>query len=172
MKTILEYISLSLALILGQVLLVNHIEVTGAINPFIYTYAVLILPSKTNHIASVVIGFTIGTVMDAFCGTWGMHAAATTLMAFVRPYIFTLCASQEDTGKGTIAYHAMPATFAKYSIILTVIHHSVLFTLEAFSFNHYWFVMIKTLVSSIISMLFIALFEHIRTINFKTQQKR
>lgn len=172
MKTALEHISLALALILGQVLLVNHIEITGIINPFIYIYAILVLPTKINHIALTVIGFAIGIVMDAFCNTWGMHAAATTLTAFFRPYVFTLCASQEDIDKGLVSYHAMPATFVKYAVLLTVIHHLTLFSLEAFSFSHYWFVLIKTVVSALISLLFVAIFEHIRAINFKAQQRR
>lgn len=172
MKTKLQYITLTLALILLQVLIINNIEIAGILNPFIYIYPLLILPSKTNRIATLLIGFTTGLLIDAFCGTWGMHMASATLTAFILPYIFKLCASQEDIEKPTVSYHVMPSTFLKYTALIVFIHHLTLFTLEAFTFSHYWFTLTKATLSSLIAILLILIFEYIRTTNMKDRQRR
>lgn len=171
MKSYLHFAIVSIAIILLQILIVNHIEINGLINPFIYIYLILIVPPHTNKVVNIFIGFAIGLIIDALSNSWGMHMAATTLTSYLRPYIFTLCASQEDTDKTTISHHTMPATFIKFASLLTFIHHIALFTLEAFSFNHYWFTLLKTLISSIITIIIILIFEYIRTINIKTQHR-
>lgn len=172
MKSNVNYILLMAALIVIQVLVIDHIEVTGVMNPFVYVYPLLILPPKVNRIALMLIGCGMGVVVDALSGTWGIHIAAMVLTGYVRPYVFGLCASQEDVEKPNIAYHYMPSTFVKYASILVVIHHLCLFTLEAFGFDHYWFVVVKTVVSSLVSLALIYVLERIRTINIEAQKHR
>ena len=171
MKNTLQFILLTLTIIFVQVLIINNIELTGYINPFVYIYSLLIIPFKVNRIATLFIGFTIGITIDAFCGTWGMHAAATTLTAFVRPYIFNIFASQEDKDKQSISYNIMPSTFMVYSSIAVAIHHLALFLLEAFTFNHLWHTLLKTLFSSLIAIALIYCFERIRASYLNSQKK-
>lgn len=172
MNVMIQNILLSITLILSQVLLISNVEFTGLLNPFIYIYPILILPKKTNSTLVIFISLLTGIIMDTFNNTWGIHMSASTLIGFLRPYIFSLCATQEDYDKNVIAYYSSPSAFIKYSIILLLIHHLILFTLEAFSFTSYWYVGLKTIISTFISTLLIMAFEHIRTINYKAKQHR
>lgn len=172
MKQYLQFTLITLGVILLQVMIINHIEISGLINPFVYIYPLLLIPNKTNRIAVLFVGFVIGLVLDAFSNTWGMHMAATTLTAFVRPYIFNLCASQEDKDKPSISYSIMPSTFVIYSSILITIHHLVLFGLEAFTFNHFWFTLLKAVVSSAMAIALTLIFEVIHSSYTKSQKKR
>ena len=79
-----------ISLVLVQVLVLNYIQFSGYINPYIYVLFVLLLPVSTPRYAVVMLGFFIGLVIDIFSNTAGMHASATTFMAFVRPYVINL----------------------------------------------------------------------------------
>lgn len=87
MKSNVNYILLMAALIVIQVLVIDHIEVTGVMNPFVYVYPLLILPPKVNRIALMLIGCGMGVVVDALSGTWGIHIAAMVLTG----YVSTVC---------------------------------------------------------------------------------
>ena len=77
----------TLVLVLLQVLLFNNIELAGLINPYFYVYIILIMPLSLNVSIQLLIAFFAGLIIDVFSNTWGMHAAATTLVAFIRPYL-------------------------------------------------------------------------------------
>ena len=86
----------SFCLVMLQVLLFNNIELGGLINPYFYIYLVLIMPLSLNLSVQLLLAFVAGLIVDIFSNTWGMHAAATTLVAFVRPYLLKLLVSQEE----------------------------------------------------------------------------
>jgi rod shape-determining protein MreD len=94
-------------------------------------------------------------VIDAFSNTWGIHAMGTTLIAFLRPYIFRIVATQEELDKVMPRFRTMGINYAKYVIFMVFIHHLTLFSLEAFSFKYFGIVLLKTLVSSLITLVLI-----------------
>ena len=70
------------ALVIVQVLIVNHIRLGGYVHPYIYLIFVMLLPINMPGWQLLISGFSIGLVIDLFMGTLGMHAGATTMMAF------------------------------------------------------------------------------------------
>ena len=107
-------------------------------------------------------GFVLGLVIDVFSNTWGIHAMATTLIAFLRPYIFSLVLTQEELDRVMPRFRAMGANYLKYIVLMVFIHHLLLFSLEAFTFKYYWIVLLKTLVSALITILLILTLEKVR----------
>ena len=86
-----------LALVLVQVLVFNHIHVAGYATPFIYIYFLLMLNLDTKRNTLLLAGFLLGLVIDMFANTPGMNAAATTLLAFLRPWLLSLFVPRDNT---------------------------------------------------------------------------
>jgi len=154
-----KYIIHFILLILIQLLVVNNIQVNSYINPFMYILIILILPFDINKSLLLFLGFLTGLTIDIFSDTYGIHAAATTLLAFIRPTLLNILSSKEAYEAGTspdINIYGF-SWFLKYLIIATFIHHTCLFILEIFSFNNFLHTTGKifaNLVSTIIAMLF------------------
>ena len=82
-KTLLHIIRF-VVLVLVQVLLVNHIRLGGYVHPYVYILFVMLLPINISNWQLLLLGFGLGFCVDMFTGTPGLHAGATTLMAFCR----------------------------------------------------------------------------------------
>ena len=162
MKNTIEFLSWFVGLVLLQVLLLNNIEIAGIINPFLYIYLIIALPIQTNRVLLLIGGFVLGLTIDMFSNTWGIHAMATTLIAFLRPYILRLTSTQEEMDRVVPRFRTMGGDYVKYIILMVFIHHLALFSLEAFSFDYFWIVLLKTLVSSVITILLIFTLERVR----------
>ena len=130
--------------------------------PFLYIYFILALPIHTNRISLIFTGFLLGLVIDMFSNTWGIHAMATTFIAFLRPYMFRIVATQEELDKVMPRLKTMGANYVKYIVLMVFIHHLLLFTLEAFTFKYFWVIILKALVSALITILLIFTLEKVR----------
>lgn len=156
-RNIVRFISL----ILVQVLVLNNMNLSGFLNPYIYILFILLLPSKINRSLLLIIAFLTGLTIDYFGNTLGLHAAACVAIAYLRPETISLFfrnqefASGEEPGPSSIGYGG----FLKYSITLVFIHQLILFFLEVLSFNHFFFTFGKVLLSTLVSVviMFIAI---------------
>jgi rod shape-determining protein MreD len=147
-----RYIGLFIFLLIVQVLVLNNIQLSGYVNPYIYILFILVLPFETPAWLILILGFLLGLSVDAFAHTPGMHAAATTLMAFVRPGLLKVMAPRdgyENETTPSITHYGF-AWFAKYVAILIAVHHIALFVIEAGRLEG----ILQTLTKAIISSLF------------------
>ncbi|HDR88294.1 MAG TPA: rod shape-determining protein MreD [Bacteroidetes bacterium] len=148
-----------IVLVLIQVLILNNIEFSGYINPFLYVLFILLLPFETPAWLLLVSGFVLGLTVDLFMNTPGLHAAATVLMAFVRPFVLRIFAPRDGYEPGTfprIFYYGV-SWFFKYSALLIVIHHFFLFYLEVFRFTDFFSTFSRVILSSVFSIILVVL---------------
>lgn len=162
MKNTIEFISWFVGLVFFQVLLFNNIQIANVINPFLYVYLIIALPIHINRMSLIVIGFVLGLVIDVFSNTWGIHAMATTMIAFLRPYILRLVSTQEEQDRIMPRFRTMGVNYLKYIVLMLFVHHLMLFWLEAFSMAYFWMVLLKALVSSLITLVLVLTLEKIR----------
>lgn len=141
-----------LALVIFQVLILNHINFLGYINPYIYILFIALFPIKNNRMILIFLSFLLGLTIDLFQDTGGVHAAASVLIAYARPVIL-------KSSFGTIYEHQSikfnSVDFGSkltYFTLLTAIHHLILFSLEIFSISKIILVLQKTLFSSIFTI--------------------
>jgi rod shape-determining protein MreD len=73
-----------------QIFLFNRIDIAGKYTPVIYIIFVLFYPFYRNLYIFLSASFILGLSIDAFLGTWGINAFATTLIAYFRTIIFNL----------------------------------------------------------------------------------
>ncbi len=141
--------------ILLQVLILNKIEFSGFINPYLYVIFILILPFETPKWLLLVLASVVGLSIDMFSNTPGMHMAATLLLAYLRPLVLSRIAPRDGYEPGTLPTPSFYGFlwFFKYAIILVVIHHLFYFLIESFSFNNLLSILAKTLLSTPLTLL-------------------
>jgi len=161
-NTLPRYIGMFVVLVLLQVLVLNNIQLSGYINPYVYVLVILLLPFETPPWLLMILGFVLGLSVDVFCHTPGMHASATTLMAFVRSPLLKLMAPRDGYENETFPSitHYGFLWFAKYVGVLVVLHHLTLFIVEAGRVSHMGITLTKAVVSSIFSWILLVLIHY------------
>ena len=148
---------MAILLVLLQVLLLDHIQLGGYINPYLYILLILLLPFETPKSLLLLIGFGYGLVIDMFSNTPGMHASATTLMAFCRPGVISIISSRDNMEinvQPRLAHMGFD-WFLKYIIILVFIHHFFLFFIEVFTFDEFEYTLLRGALSSLFTIVLI-----------------
>ena len=136
-----------------QVLLFNQLQLWGACHPYIYVLCLLMMPITLPHSVDMVIGALVGLVMDVFCNSLGIHTASCILIMFIRPYLIGAIVNDKDRLNEQISLRAIGMeAMLKYTVILVLIHHFVVFSLAAWSWHYIGFVLLETLVSSIVTI--------------------
>jgi rod shape-determining protein MreD len=161
-KVLIKYAIMFVSLVLLQVLVLNYIQFSGYINPYIYILFVLLLPISTPKYAVVLLGFFIGFVVDVFSNTPGLHSSAATFIAFLRPYIYGMTSAREvdkNDFPGVKQYGLY--WFLYYSAILVFLHHIFFFYVEVFTFAHFFQTLLRTVLSSVFSVFIIVLSQYI-----------
>jgi rod shape-determining protein MreD len=142
----------------------NNIQFIGYINPYLYLLFILSLPVQTPRWFSLLLAFIIGLTIDAFTNTMGMHAFASVMVAFSRNGIIKLFTAIEEGNNPTPNFHTFGVSaYVKYVVAMVLLHHSTLFLLEAFSFYHFWILLAKIILSSLISILLILGLQSLKT---------
>jgi rod shape-determining protein MreD len=137
-RTLIINIVRFIGLILIQGLILNNILVAGYINPQLYVLFILLLPFETPKWLLLISAFFIGILAGLFTNSSGAHAAASTLIAFIRPSIIKALTPKRELEAGVNPgiHNISFRWFFFYSFILISIHHLSLFFLDAFSFNN------------------------------------
>ena len=164
MITSLRYILIFILLFLIQVLILNNIEFSGYVNPYVYLLFILILPVEIPAWFLLVLSFFTGFFIDLFSGSPGMHASATVLAGFVRPFVLRFISPRDGYEAGAspsmLAYGFR--WFLTYALIIVVIHHTALFYLEVFRFTEFFRTFLRVLLSTAFSLIFILIIESYR----------
>lgn len=160
--------------ILVQVYVLDQIPpLHQLITPYIYFLFILWLPFKMNRLVQMILAFILGFTLDCFTNSFGLHAASCVLIAYVRPFLINLLISQEGVEKNYNEPSIQSLGFTPYFTyvaILTFIHNSFLFFLEALQTGGFFYFMVKSLSSTAISLLLVLLIEliFVRKQRFRT----
>jgi len=156
-------------LILLQVLILNNIYLGGFINPYLYVYFILLLPFETPGGLLLVLAFMTGLGVDLFANTLGLNISACLAMAWARPHIISWISSGPDSliGDSPSLRNQGMKWFLYYSISLILVHHFVLFFLEAFRFTEFFKTFFRMLLSGTFTLLLVMISEYL----FSPKQK-
>lgn len=126
---------------------------------FVYISVILFLPSSTPTSTILIIAFLTGLLVDMFYNTAGLHASASVLIGYIRGFILRiLFPSKGIENEIVISVDGMGVErLIRYIVILTFIHHTYLFFIEAGSFNFFLNTSLKILASVMFSSIVIFL---------------
>ncbi|MDD4193158.1 MAG: rod shape-determining protein MreD, partial [Mangrovibacterium sp.] len=150
-NNLVKYTLMWIVLILLQIMLFNHIRFSGLVNPYLYVLFILLLPFDTPKYLLLILGFLLGLNVDIFCNTPGIHASATTVMAFARPAVINLISSHDILDSNALPRMKQmgPAWFIRYTILLVLLHHLFLFYVEVFTLKGFIFTLFRSLLSAL-----------------------
>jgi hypothetical protein len=161
-RLLIKYGIMFIGLVLIQVLILNHIQFSGFVNPYIYILFVLLLPFSVPKYAVLLLAFLIGITIDIFSNSLGIHAFATVFAAYFRTFIIRLISNrEEDKGDYPGLMQNKWRWFFSYVTIMVIIHHFVLFYLEVFTFAHFFVTLSRVFFSSLFSIFAIVLSQFI-----------
>jgi hypothetical protein len=144
-----------ITLVLLQVIILNHINFLGYVNPYLYILFIIIFPLDGNISLLIFLSFLLGLSIDLFGDSGGVHAAASVFIAYLRSPIlkFSFGVSYEYN---MIRINKAPLIERLiYISLMVLVHHLVLFTLEIFSLAHILLLLKSTLFSGIFSVIII-----------------
>lgn len=133
-----------------QILLLRNLVLFNTAFCYLYIGFLLFLPIQMPKVVLLLLAFTCGITVDIFYDTIGINAAASVLLAYLRPYVLLVLTPRDDYDKNdTVNVHVMGWTwFSVYSLFLIFMHHLALFFLELGSFREVGFTLLKVVVST------------------------
>lgn len=162
---LLKYSLIFIILILLQVLIFNNIEFSGYVNPYVYVLFILILPLEIPARILLFISFLTGLIIDIFTGSIGIHTSASLFAGFFRPYVLSIISPRDGYEQGSelsLGNYGLYWFFV-YSVIIVLIHHTVLFYFEVFSLKGFFRTLLRVILSSAFTLTFIMLGEYYRS---------
>ena len=138
--TYIHRIGWFIGLVLLQVLILNNVHIAGYATPFLYIYFILKFASGTSRNELMLWAFFFGLTIDIFADTPGMNAAATVLLAFLRPSLLRL----------------------KYTTASVFVHSLALLSIEFFSFTSIWLLLLRVISCTLLTLTCILAVEGIR----------
>lgn len=75
-----KYAIMFVSLVLVQVLILNNIQFSGFVNPYVYVLFILLLPFTIPGYLLLGLSFLMGISIDIFSNTLGLHAAASVFL--------------------------------------------------------------------------------------------
>lgn len=151
-------------LILLQGMIVNKVLLLdGSVRPFIYVFALLMLPLETPRWLSMIIGLVTGLIVDAFGNTQGLHASASVMLCFLMPYVQRLLSPREGYEFGlrpTVQDMGLRWYFT-YALVLVFLHHLWLFYLEFFKLSEFFSTFARVCLSSLATVLLLVIGQYL-----------
>lgn len=147
--TILQFILISLA----QILLLNNIQLFGYMQPLIYIWFIILLPNSFPKWIVMILGFFMGFTMDVFSAQLGFHTATATLTATIKPMMLSWFVNNFDnnTFRPSIAEMGF-LSFLGFTSSIVFLHTTIYILIESFSFAEILNLLLRILISSLISI--------------------
>jgi rod shape-determining protein MreD len=122
----------------------------------VYVLILMNLPANTPRWAEMLIGAVLGLIFDVLNTSLGVNMAACVAFTFIRPIILAHLVQDLERVKGEVYIRSIGTIeYIRTLVFLTVLHHLMVFSLEAWSLHNWWMVIIQTLLSSLMTLTII-----------------
>jgi hypothetical protein len=131
---------------------------------FVYIASTLSFSFDTPKTQVLLLGFVTGIFVDFFYNTLGLHAASTVFLAFARPFILrilTPARGYEERNEPTITVMNLRWVIS-YVFLSALLHHTILFSLEALNLSLIVPTLIKIGSSTLYTTIVIVLLQFFR----------
>lgn len=154
-----------IGLLLLQGLILKRIELGGFLGShlhvFLYPLFIIILPLRTQRTLVILLGFILGLCIDVFYNSLGVHASALVFTAFMRAIVLWMV---QPRGGYNVNFSPTRRRmgmnwFLRYSAIMMALHLFFYFSVEAFTFVYIVDILLSTLVSFVVSMIAVFVFQ-------------
>lgn len=154
-RNILSIVLLFLILGAIQILLLKNLALFGVAFCFIYLLAILILPISIRPVPLLLLSFSFGLIVDVFYDTLGLHTAAITVLAFLRPHWLKVIkpgGGYDDTENPTLK-ELSAGWFLSYAFPLIFVFCLVFFMADQWGTVNWLNILNKSFFSSIFTLV-------------------
>jgi hypothetical protein len=162
-NNIVRYLISFVAIIMLQVLVLTKFAPGWSTHAMVYPMLIISLPFNMKPIWLMFIGLCLGLCVDAFTNTFGLHASAAVFLAYARPELMKLISPKDGYDyllKPTIKDMGFK-WYGLITLVLLAIHHLWFFIFESLNLYDFGFILLKTLLSVIVSWILIIAIQYI-----------
>lgn len=152
-STLLVNIFRFILLLAVQIIIFNNMTFLGYIMPLPYILFIILYPVNSNKPSLLVSSFLLGLTMDFFSNSGGIHATACVILAFYRPYLFKFAFGVSYEYQTIKLNESLTPERFSFILLAVVIHHFTLFILEAFQVSFILDILIRTLLSTVFTII-------------------
>ena len=154
-REIIKDITLSIVIILSQLLIFNHINFFGTANTFIYISLFILYKTTYDKTYLILFGFLVGLLIDLSLQTYGAHTIASITVCYLREKI-----EKYSFGVNSILPLAMIrgtrlTNRLTYFLIIISLHLLIYYSLIFFKFEFTLTIFLYTLINSIVNFIII-----------------
>ncbi|AKP51759.1 hypothetical protein [Cyclobacterium amurskyense] len=138
-----------------QVFILKDLVLFGYSFCFLYVFFLLSLPNEVPTIPLLLIGFFLGLFIDLFYDSFGIHAASTVFLAFVRNTwikVIMPTGGYDDNVPPTLLNMGL-GWYLFYSLPLILLHHFIFFYIDSLGTHLYLPLVIRVLSSMAFTFL-------------------
>jgi rod shape-determining protein MreD len=160
---VLRHILSLVIVLLLQMLVFNNLHFLGICHPYIYILFLIALPIRIPQWIELLIGFGVGLIVDMCCGSPGVHTAACSFLAYLRPIFIRR--TIQDAERISMTIDGLSIGFNEYVklvVLYTILHHTLVFLIEAWSLAHFWLLLAKIIVSSLFTIALLLFYDRIK----------
>lgn len=163
-QTVIRLIVTFFIYLLLQIVVLRNFVFFDVAFCFVYIACILLLPDEIPPVWVILISFLTGLLVDIFYNTAGVHASASVLIGYLRGYIIKfLFPTKGIENEIVISLKDMGAErFVRYVAILTLIHHTTLFFVEAGGFAFFLITILKIICSVVFTSFMIIILQYVR----------
>jgi rod shape-determining protein MreD len=141
-----------ISLLTIQIIVFNNINLFGFISPFPYVLFIILYPVNGNKSGLLIASFLLGLILDMFSNSGGIHTTSCIALAYFRPAIFKFAFGVSYEYQTIKLNDTLTPERFSFILVSVLIHHLILFILEAFQFSLFWDILIRTLLSSVLTI--------------------
>jgi len=142
-----------LLLLAIQIIVFSNLNFFGYVNPYAYILFIILYPVNSNKTGLLVASFFLGLIMDMFSNSGGIHTTACLLLAYYRPYLFKFSFGLSYEYQTVRLNDVLTPERFSFIVLSVLIHHIVLFTLEAFKISFFFDILLRTIFSTVFTII-------------------
>lgn len=154
MNSTVIYNTLRFVLLLAaQITIFNNMNLFGYVNPFPYILFIMLFPVNGNRYSLLLSSYLLGLTMDTFLNSGGVHATSCLILAYFRPYIFKFSFGLSYEYQTVKINDSLSPERFSFILISVIIHHFSLFILEIFTFDYFFTIISRTILSTLFTLI-------------------
>lgn len=161
-KDFIKYGLLIALLPVLQEMIFNHINLFGFVNPLVYIIFIFLFPFYKSKTWVLTGAFVLGLLIDMITNDGGIHTFALVFVAYFRVLILRFIKGTSFADADSLNIYNLGNTVQfVWILIVTFIHHFIVFFLEQFSFHGFGNVLLKTFLTTILTSVLITFGIHL-----------
>mgnify|MGYP003671411476 FL=1 len=152
-STLLVNVSRFILLLAIQIIIFNNMNFLGFIIPLPYILFIILYPVNGNKSGLLFASFLLGLTMDLFLNSGGIHATACLVLAYMRPSIFKFSFGVSYEYQTIKINDVLTPERFSFILLSVIIHHMIMFLLEAFQVSFFLDILIRTLLSAVFTII-------------------